>query len=72
MSQQAAGAAGSNFTPEYIFQFADGINITDSVSLGPVEPASDGIDITDSVSMTSQNTGTFLIDSAQIDFSDMA
>ncbi|HJU13654.1 MAG TPA: hypothetical protein VJ792_04285 [Candidatus Nitrosotalea sp.] len=65
-SNQAAQTAGTNFTPEYIMQVGDTIDITDAVSLGALESVSDTIDITDSFTVTNY-PGT--IGSAVIDFS---
>lgn len=68
-SQQAAGTAGTVFTPNYILQTGDSLVLSDSVSLGPVEPASDNLVLTDSMSLTTVNVGAFVIGTAQIGFS---
>jgi len=70
-SQQALNSAGSNITQDYILQLSDVIDITDTLVLGSVESLANTIDITDTVTQTSQTTGTFLIDTAKIDFSDL-
>ena len=58
---------------EYILTSTDGISLTDSVSNnGNTQTVSDSIQLSDSVSRTSQATATFLIDTALIDFSDVA
>ena len=68
-----SGSGANNFTPDYVLPINDIIDITDSVTLnGGLQSPSDVIDITDSVTATFQNSGTFLIDSAEIDFSDVA
>lgn len=68
-SQQAAGAAGTVFTPSYILQPSDSFVLSDSVSLGPVEAANDNLVLTDSVNLTTVNVGAFVIGTAQIGFS---
>lgn len=72
LSQQAINSAGTTFTPNYIMQQNDIIDISDSVSIGPVEPAADTIDIGDSMTLTTQNTGTFKYDTAEYNFGDYA
>lgn len=72
-SIQAGNTAQTNYTPLYIIQEGDVVDITDSVSNnGNQQSQADTIDITDSVSETNQNTGTFLIDTAKIGFADLA
>ena len=66
-SQQAAGTAGSSFTPNYILQFADGFTLSDSVALGPVETMTDSFVLTDAVTLTTSDH--YEIGTAQIGFS---
>ena len=50
----------------------DSFAFTDSISLNAnSQVLSDSMAIVDSVSRTDQSTGTFVIDTAQIDFSDV-
>lgn len=51
-SNQADQTAGTNFTPEYILQIGDTIDITDALSFGATESLADTIDITDALSVT--------------------
>lgn len=68
----AGNTANTNYTPEYIITANEPPTITDSILVnGNISSPSDAMTITDSVLQTSQNTGTFVIDTAKIDFSDV-
>lgn len=57
---------------EYILGNSESLTLTDVISLnGNSQSLLDNTSFTDSVLRTSQSTGTFLIDTAQIDFSDV-
>lgn len=58
---------------EYQLDQQNTVNITDTVSRdGNTQSNTDTIALTDSVNRTSQATGTFVIDTALIDFSDVS
>lgn len=57
---------------EYQLDQQDSLALTDSTSINNnTQTASDSLILTDTVSRTDQSSGTFLIDTALIDFSDV-
>lgn len=69
---KSGNTSAENFTPEYIIEFFNQINISNSLSLnGNKHEFANQINISNSFTNTPQNTGTFLIDTAKIDFSDI-
>lgn len=73
IAQNKAGkSAAANLIPEYSVPTNSDGNVTDVVSINNNQQTpNDTLNVTDDVTRTNQNTGTFLIDTAQIDFSDV-
>lgn len=75
--QQASDLTGNQAqsSPILVYQIPqiDTADITDSVSTNPnIENLADTVDITDNVNNATQNTGTFVYDTAKYDFGDYA
>ena len=72
LAQSKAKATNSTALLEYILDFYNTINITNAVNLNNNKHSfANQINLSNSMTRTNQNTGTFLIDTAKIDFSDI-
>jgi len=74
VAQNRAGrTAAANLTPEYTIPTISDLTVGDAVALDSnKQTPSDSLTVGDAVTRTDQATGTFVIDTAQIDFSDVA
>lgn len=60
------------YSLSYTTPAEDIVNVSDAASVSVnIESAADIVNVSDAAVQTSQATGTFLIDTAQIDFSDI-
>lgn len=69
---KSGNTSASNFTPEFIIQFFNTINLSNAVTLNNNKHSfANQINISNSFTNTDQSTGTFLIDTAKIAMSDI-
>ena len=69
---KSGNTSAENFTPEYIIEFFNQIDISNSVTLnGNKHEFSNQLNISNSFTNTEQATGTFVVDTAKVDFSDV-
>ena len=74
VAQNRAGkTAAANLTAEYSVPTTSDLTVGDAVALDSnKQTPSDSLTVGDAVTRTDQATGTFVIDTAQIDFSDVS
>lgn len=73
LAQSKAKNTNSTALLEYILDFYNTINLTNAVTLNNNKHSfANQVNISNTMSRTDQLTGTFLIDVAKIDFSDVA
>lgn len=73
LAQSKAKDVKSTALLEYILDFYNTVNISNTMNLNNNKHSfANQINISNSMTKTNQNTGTFLIDTARIDFSDVA
>ena len=73
LAQSKAKNTNSTALLEYILDFYNTINLTNAVTLNNNKHSfANQVNISNTISRTDQLTGTFLIDVAKIDFSDVA
>jgi hypothetical protein len=73
LAKSKAKNVSSTALLEYIFDFYNIILITNSANVnGNKRTFANQINVSNSMSRTNQDTGTFLIDTAMIDFSDVS
>ena len=73
LAQSKAKDTKSTALLEYILDFYNTVNISNSMNRDNNKSSfANQINISNSMSRTNQTTGTFLIDTAKIDFSDVA
>lgn len=73
LENQAGNTSGSNFTPHFIAQFFNSIEFDNAVTLNNNKHEfTNTVQIANTFTNTEQDSGTFLIDTALIDFSDVS